>query len=75
MAKAFPNSQFVCVDLDDHSIEHAKENAARAGVLGKNLTAEVRSVYDLHERDAYDLIFTFGGLFRPRFEPRLSVVV
>lgn len=59
MAKAFPNSQFVCVDLDAFSIEQAKTQAAKAGVLGKNLTAEVRSVYDLIERDAYDVIFTF----------------
>lgn len=64
MAKAFPNSQFVCVDLDTLSVEHAKKNAAAAGVLGKNLSADVRSVYDLKERDAYDVIFTFGGVWR-----------
>ncbi|KAI9031500.1 methyltransferase type 12 [Hyaloraphidium curvatum] len=58
MAKAFPNSQFVCVDLDQLSIEHAKANAEKAGVLGKNMHPEVRSVYDLGERDAYDVIMT-----------------
>ncbi|KXS13248.1 S-adenosyl-L-methionine-dependent methyltransferase [Gonapodya prolifera JEL478] len=59
MAQAFPNSTFKGVDLDAYSVSQANEKIRQAGLAGKNCSAEVRSVYDLIERDAYDVIFTF----------------
>ncbi|KAJ3337130.1 hypothetical protein HDU93_001556 [Gonapodya sp. JEL0774] len=59
MAEAFPNSTFKGVDLDSFSISQAQNKIRQAGLEGKNCSAEVRSVYDLVERDAYDVVFTF----------------
>jgi 2-polyprenyl-3-methyl-5-hydroxy-6-metoxy-1,4-benzoquinol methylase len=60
MAKAFPNSTFVGYDYHPHSIEKARERAAKAGV-GDRVKFEVAKSTDFPGSN-YDLVCTFDCL-------------
>lgn len=59
MAEAFPRSTFIGYDFHDHSIEHAREEAARAG-LG-NVRFEVATAKNFPGHN-YDLVCCFDCL-------------
>lgn len=59
MAQAFPNSTFTGYDFHAHSIEHARADAAKAGLA--NVTFEVASAKDYPGR-GYGLVTFFDAL-------------
>ena len=59
MAEAFPRSTFIGYDFHAHSIEHAREEAERAGLT--NLRFEIASAKNFPGHD-YDLICFFDCL-------------
>ncbi|MEW5757340.1 MAG: class I SAM-dependent methyltransferase [Pseudomonadota bacterium] len=59
MAQTFPQSEFIGYDFHEHSIEHARAEAAKAGV--KNIRFEVATAKDYPGHD-YDLVTFFDCL-------------
>ena len=59
MAKAFPNSKFVGYDIHKQSIEHARMEAEKAGLI--NISFEVASAKSYPKKN-YDLITFFDAL-------------
>jgi len=58
MAKAFPNSKFTGIDNDAASIEHARNNAAEAGLSDRVKFIQL-SADSIPSEPKYDLICTF----------------
>jgi SAM-dependent methyltransferase len=59
VAMAFPKSRFFGYDVDQTSIERAREKAARAGI-GERLSFERIAAEDIPFRDRFDLVMAFN---------------
>ena len=55
LAKAFPNSNFIGIDLDEHSIDHANRSAFK-DALNERVSFLNQTIQDLEDGHGFDLI-------------------
>lgn len=58
VAKQFPNAKFTGVDLCEHSLNIAKEQAKSQGI--NNITFRQANLMELNENDRYDVVTSVG---------------
>jgi SAM-dependent methyltransferase len=60
LASEFPNSKFRCVDLCEHSLKIAGEQAKKHGIA--NITFQQDNLMELKEKGQYDVVTSVGVL-------------